>query len=174
MNNNQLIRILISRCLLGDLCRYDGKILKHQFDTGILQNITIVPICPEVEMGLHVPRNKIRIVKYIDGDRLIQTETNIDLTSMFNKWCDKYVSTLMTIDGCILKSKSPSCGIADCKYYDSADSEIEIGRVSGFFSRKIFQMNIPQINEADFFDLEKRDLFLKLVYQRCNLRTLQS
>lgn len=105
-------RVGISRCLLGEPVRYDGG---HKYNPLIAEKLGShfqwIPICPEVECGLGVPRETLRLV----GPRLVATESNRDMTDIMLTFANSRVRDLLTagIHGCILKARSPSCGLKD-------------------------------------------------------------
>ena len=81
------IRIGISRCLLGDKVRYDGGHKWDRFLTDTLgQYVEYVPVCPEVECGLGIPRETLRLVGDADAPRLVTSRTNIDHTERMQSW----------------------------------------------------------------------------------------
>lgn len=107
------IRIGISACLLGQEVRYDGGHKRNQY---ILERlgplVTWVPVCPEVEIDLGVPRPPIQLEGNPTSPRLIMPSTGVDLTERMERFARKRVRGLqqLGLDGFILKSRSPSCG----------------------------------------------------------------
>ena len=100
-------KILISACLLGKNCRYDGKnnfVLKL---SQLKDKYILIPICPEVMGGLFIPRFK----SERKGDKVI-SETNQNVTDYFIKGARKALEIAKNekVDLCILKENSPSCG----------------------------------------------------------------
>jgi uncharacterized protein YbgA (DUF1722 family)/uncharacterized protein YbbK (DUF523 family) len=79
--------------------------------------VNFVPVCPEVETGLGVPRNPIRIVLAKGKRRLVQPATGLDLTEKMEKFADSFLSSLGEVDGFILKRGSPSSGFKNVKVY---------------------------------------------------------
>ena len=110
----------ISSCLLGENVRYDGG---HKWDRYITDTLGLyfewVPVCPEVEYGLPIPREAMRLVGSPSSPRLITIRTGIDHTDGMFQWIDKKLSLLADEDlyGFIFKSKSPSSGIGGVKIY---------------------------------------------------------
>lgn len=114
------IRIGISACLLGEPVRYDGRHKYHSLLVKTLaKSVEWIPFCPEVESGLGVPRVPMRL----EGDpqsphlRTIpstQNPTSVDHTQRVTRWCRTWITEQHTqgIQGFILKSRSPSCGLA--------------------------------------------------------------
>lgn len=100
-------KILISACLLGLKCRYDGRDNLHALIEELKLKYTLIPICPEVEGGLTIPR----IASEIQGSRVIN-KIGEDNTSFFAKGASIALEKAKTSGAkiAILKSKSPSCG----------------------------------------------------------------
>jgi uncharacterized protein YbbK (DUF523 family) len=101
-------KVLVSACLLGINCRYDGKNKKNEKLLEELKNYEIVPICPEVEGGLPTPREPATR----EGDKVITNFTRRDVTEFFKIGALKALSKAKqyNIKKAFLKSKSPSCG----------------------------------------------------------------
>ena len=105
-----MIRILVSRCLYGgEAVRYDGKD-KAETDPLFLkwkEEGRLVPVCPEIEGGLPVPRAPAQI-----RDERVVTETGTDVTGSYVRGAEKAMATAMkyNVAFAILKQKSPSCG----------------------------------------------------------------
>ncbi|MCP4249485.1 MAG: DUF523 domain-containing protein, partial [bacterium] len=72
--------VIVSRCLGFDACRYDGEVVEDDFVARLASRARLVPLCPELEVGLGVPREKIRLVGTGPGRRLVQPATGRDLT----------------------------------------------------------------------------------------------
>jgi uncharacterized protein YbbK (DUF523 family) len=108
------LRLGISACLLGHPVRWDGR---HKRDATLVDVIgpivEWVAVCPEVEIGLGIPRDPIRIV----GDRLVVDRTGEDLTDRMRRYARDRVRELRHLDlnGYVLKSRSPSCGLFEVR-----------------------------------------------------------
>jgi uncharacterized protein YbbK (DUF523 family) len=101
-------RVGVSACLLGEEVRWDGGHKRDDWITGTLGRLVqFVPVCPEVEIGLGVPRPPIGI----DGEgRLRVTSTGEDLTDRMAGFAEARLAALDGIAGYVLKARSPSCG----------------------------------------------------------------
>ena len=128
---------MISRCIEFEHVRYNGQIISSDFVKGLLPHIDAVPVCPEVEIGLGVPRDTLRLVKQGDEIRLLQPATKMDFTEKMNTFSDQFLSNLGEVDGFILRSGSPSSGLTRVKIYGSIERSPAIGRGSGLFAGKI-------------------------------------
>ena len=102
-----MINILVSACLLGCDCRYDGKNCLNEKVLELKKYANLIPICPEQMGGLSTPRDPAEIV----GSRLVSNKGN-DVTENYDKGADIALK-IAQINGCryaLLKQKSPSCG----------------------------------------------------------------
>ncbi|MBI9013917.1 MAG: DUF523 domain-containing protein [Clostridiales bacterium] len=138
--------ILVSGCLLGLCCRYDGKEKEFEDVLDYLKDKTYIPICPEQMGGLSTPRDPAEIVT---NDPLsIQTETGVDVTGQFLKGVDEVVKLLSLYDvkEAILKSRSPSCGTY--QIYDGTFNRTLING-SGVMSKRLQEASVKVINEED-------------------------
>ncbi len=142
---NRPIRLGISRCLLGDKVRYDGGHKHDPFLTGTLgEYVEYVPVCPEVECGLSIPREAMRLVGDPDNPRLLTQKTGIDHTRRMKAWAEGRLAELEREELCgfIFKSKSPSSGMERVKVY--SDSGNLIGQSPGIFPR-MFMERFPML-----------------------------
>jgi uncharacterized protein YbbK (DUF523 family) len=110
------IRVGISSCLLGQMVRYDGS---HKLEASLIEWLQsfcrLVPVCPEVELGLGVPREPIRLCGSLSEPRLVSLAGGIDLTEAMRDYTARRLESLdaFGIAGFVLKSRSPSCGLGD-------------------------------------------------------------
>src|SRR5262245_49711214 len=114
------IRIGISSCLLGQEVRYDGGHKRDAFLTETFgRYVQWVPVCPEVEIGLGIPREPIRLVGADRDVHLVGTRTGTDHTRVMQEYAAKRVRELAQEDLCgyVLKKSSPSCGMERVKIY---------------------------------------------------------
>lgn len=101
--------------------------------------VEFLPVCPEYEIGLGVPRDPIRIIS-VDGDlKLIQPSTNKDVTLDMVDFSNSFLNKLPEIEGFILKSKSPSCGIGDVKIHTVKGPQPKNPKGSGFFGQAVLE-----------------------------------
>lgn len=142
--------IAISRCLIGDPVRYDGK---SKFQPKLIKKLeeffTLIPICPEVEIGLPVPRPPIHIVEKEGELRVVVIENpDRDLTSPLQNLA--FEKGLQDIDGFILKARSPSCGLHSTPHL-LEDGSMTFG--AGIFAAAFKKSNphIPMV-EAELLD----------------------
>ena len=100
-------KILISACLLGMCCRYDGKSCEYQKISDLMDRYELIPVCPEQLGGLPTPRTPSERI----GDKVIM-KNGTDVTMQYNRGAEEALrlAKLFDIRTAILKSKSPSCG----------------------------------------------------------------
>src|SRR6186997_2650004 len=108
------VRIGISSCLLGEKVRFDGGHKKDEFLTSHFgRYVEWIPVCPEFEIGLGVPRESLRLVA--DGKHvgLVASRSGLDHTERMNNWTSEQTARLMDqgLCGYVLKRSSPSCGL---------------------------------------------------------------
>lgn len=156
--------ILISKCLGIAPCRYDGRMTPFPFVDILAPHAELVTICPECEIGLGTPRKPIRIVQHAGNDeRLIQPASGHDLTKAMRDFTTKYLDGIGLIDGAIMRSRSPSCGVGDTKVFASPKSLTCLHDTgTGFFTRELQERfpHIPISDEEQLADPLLRDHFL--------------
>jgi len=161
------IRIGISTCLLGERVRYDGQHKLDRFLTGTLgKYVDYVPVCPEVECGLPVPREAMRLVGSTENPRLMTQRTGIDLTERMMTWARRRVVELEkeNLRGYIFKSKSPSSGMERVKVYNGRGGLS--GRAPGMFAKE-FMAHFPLLpveDEGRLHDPDLRDNFITRIF----------
>ncbi len=108
------IRVGISACLLGEKVRYDGG---HKLDESLRdtlgQSVEWVPVCPEFELGLGVPRETLRLEGDPARPRLVFSTTRVDITEQMHAWCARRGEELapLGLRGYVFKGRSPSCAL---------------------------------------------------------------
>jgi uncharacterized protein YbgA (DUF1722 family)/uncharacterized protein YbbK (DUF523 family) len=163
------IRLGISACLLGEPVRFDGG---HQWDRFITdtlgQYVEFVPVCPEAECGLGVPREAMRLVGDPESPRLVTVRTKIDLTDRMVTWARTRVGELEQEDLCgfIFKSKSPSSGMERVRVYPETGQGSPVTRGVGMFAR-IFMEHFPLLpveEEGRLHDPVLRENFIERIF----------
>ncbi len=165
------IRIGISACLLGQKVRYDGghKLNPYIVDT-LGRYVDWVPVCPEVEYGLPVPREAMRLVGDPVLPRLVTVKTGIDHTDGMKKWAERKLNVLAQegLCGFIFKSRSPSSGMQNVKVY--IEKGMPRGRGIGIFAAAFMEKFplIPVEDDGRFNDPKLRENFIEnaFVFQR--------
>ena len=161
------IRIGISTCLLGESVRYDGGHKRDRFVTDTLgQFLEFVPVCPEVECGLGVPRESMHLQGESDSPRLVTSRSKIDHTKRMITWARKRVKELEKEDLCgfIFKSRSPSSGMERVRVYNAKGIPEKKG--VGMFAR-IFMAHFPLLpveEDGRLHDIKLRENFIERIF----------
>jgi uncharacterized protein YbbK (DUF523 family) len=150
-------RVGISACLLGEAVRYDGG---HKLDKPLLDAlgplVEWVPVCPEVESGMPVPRPTLDVRRDAPGEapRVVIHGTGEDVTAMLIDWSSRRLDDLeaLALSGFVLKSRSPSCGLLP-----------RDGR--GIFAAALTERfpDLPVREEGELTDAAARQRFLEAV-----------
>lgn len=163
-------RIGISRCLLGDDVRYDGTNKRSTAVEVLTSMVEWVPVCPEVELGMGVPREPIQLVRHADGVcagsdrvRLKGVQSGEDWTDRMREWATTRVAELAgaRISGFVLKARSPSCGPGSVLVHHNAGEPAPTGR--GLFAEALATAmpDLPMIDEGALDNPRARDRFLQ-------------
>ena len=136
-------KILVSACLLGINCKYDGENNKNDKVLEYLKDKEVIPICPEIMGGLPTPR----IPSEIKDNKVITKENN-DVTYNFVKGAEEvlYLAKLLNVKKALLKAKSPSCGVGEI--YDGTFTHTKI-KGDGITTRLLKENNIEVLTELD-------------------------
>ena len=161
------IKIGISSCLLGNPVRYDGGHKLDRFLRDTLGHyVDYVPVCPEAECGMGIPREAMRLEGKADAPRLVTRRTREDKTEMMVLWAKKRVVQLdaENICGFIFKSDSPSSGMERVKVYDDKGMPSKTG--VGLFAA-IFMEHFPLLpveEEGRLHDTLLRENFIERIF----------
>jgi uncharacterized protein YbgA (DUF1722 family)/uncharacterized protein YbbK (DUF523 family) len=173
------IKLGISTCLLGENVRYDGgHKLDHYLKDTLGKFVQWVPVCPEVECGLPVPREAMRLVGDPDSPRLMTVRTGIDHTEHMTLWAQKRLDELShhNLCGFIFKSRSPSSGMSRVKVYGKSSSPLNKG--VGIFARAFMERYpfVPVEDDGRLHDPKLRENFIEriFVFKRWQLFSAQN
>jgi uncharacterized protein YbgA (DUF1722 family)/uncharacterized protein YbbK (DUF523 family) len=170
------IRVGISSCLLGEEVRYDGGHQKDAYITGVLAlHFSWVPVCPEMEVGMGVPREPVRLTGDAAAPRMIGVTSGTDHTERMNAFARRRVEDLVRhgLSGYILKRASPSCGLERVKVYDRDGVPSRTG--AGLFARTLTEALplLPVEEEGRLNDARLRDNFITRVFAYRRLAALR-
>ncbi len=168
------LRIGISSCLLGDEVRFDGGHKRDHFLTQVLAPyVEWIRVCPEVEVGMGVPRETLRLVR-INGDtRMITTRTGIDHTDSMRAYAVRRTRALASMDlrGYVLKKDSPSCGLDRVKVYgEGGGARSGVGTYAEVLKARFPYLPIEE--EGRLNDPILRENFIERVFAYDRLREL--
>ncbi len=167
---DQKIRLGISSCLLGNQVRYDGQ---HKYDSWLVEElgpyVEYVPVCPEVECGLPVPREAMRLVGKADDPKLLTVNTGRDITPRMLSFCERRIKALAkeNLCGFVFKAKSPSSGMERVKVYPEKGGAASKTGV-GIFAREFMQAFplLPVEEEGRLHDPVLRENFIERIFVR--------
>lgn len=169
------IRVGISSCLLGMKVRFDGG---HKHDNYLTQTLgryfEWVPVCPEVEIGMSIPRENIRLVGAINDPYLIGPKSGTDYTDRMKSYSRERVEELaaLSLHAYILKKGSPSCGMERVRVYDKNNVPSRDG--VGIFARFLMERFplLPVEEEGRLNDPRLRENFIERVFAYQRLQEL--
>jgi len=176
MRNFAQPRVIVSKCLGFARCRYNGEIISDEFVRQLQPHVTFLPICPEVEIGLGVPRDSLRVVS-VDGElQLVQSATGTDLTERMRTFAHDFLSAAKDIDGFILKGRSPSCGFKDVKVYPSTEKVGPMGRSAGFFGGPVMEhfSHLAVEDEGRLKNYTLREHFMTRLFTLADFRAVKA
>ena len=161
------LKIGISRCLMGERVRYDGGHKRSKFLVGNLSKfVDWFPVCPEVESGMSVPREPIRLVEVGHEVRLLGLDSGEDHTAGMMSFSQRKLEELreIGISGFIAKSKSPSCGLYRVEVHGTGQPSNSAGR--GLFTDQLLSRypSLPVEEESRIADPDTRDNWIERVF----------
>jgi len=174
-NPDRPIKIGISSCLLGCKVRFDAGHKRDRYITDMLgRYFEFVEVCPELEVGMGVPREAVRLEGEIDNPRMVGNKSGEDWTERMNRYAQRRVRQADFDDLCgfILKNRSPSCGMERVKVYTGTGSAERKG--VGLFARALLASNpeLPVEEEGRLEDAALRDNFIVRVFAYHRLQEL--
>ena len=170
------IKIGVSSCLLGEKVRWNGDHKQNHFVREILANyFEYISICPEMEVGMGVPRETVALYGNLEKSRMISRKTQTDWTKPMQKYIQVRINSLTREDLCgfIFKSKSPSCGLSRVPVYSEFGSH-SVRHGSGMFAQEFtnkFPL-IPTEDEGRLNDSRIRENFIVKVFSFYRLQNL--
>jgi uncharacterized protein YbgA (DUF1722 family)/uncharacterized protein YbbK (DUF523 family) len=162
------VRIGVSACLLGQKVRFDGGHKEDSFVHKTLADfVDFVPVCPEVDIGLGVPRETIRLEGDASLPRLVAPRSGRDLTDQMKDYAARRLEELAQsgLHGYVLKKDSPSCGMERVRVYDPVSGGA--GRVgTGLYAAALMARfpSLPIEEEGRLNDAVLRENFIERVF----------
>ena len=171
------LRIGISSCLLGENVRYNGEHKRASWLEAMAPHVQWVSVCPEVEAGMGVPREPVRLERRDGETRMVAVDSGIDHTASLRAWAARRIRALINerICGCVLKKDSPSCGLTSVKIFQDGMPVRADGR--GLFAGALAARmpGLPVIEEEGLADAGARAEFLaRCAEYRDRVRPLSS
>jgi uncharacterized protein YbgA (DUF1722 family)/uncharacterized protein YbbK (DUF523 family) len=168
-------RVVISKCIEFDHCRWNGAIIKSPIVAILKSFVDFNPVCAEVEIGLGIPRDPVRIVKE-EQLKMMQISNGKDYTEKMVSFSKNFIGSIENIDGFLLKSKSPSCGLKETKYFhDIKPGSAVINKGSGLFGREVMNLcpHAAIETEGRLMNFRIREHWLTKLYTLTNFRTVK-
>lgn len=140
------MRILVSACILGDNCKYNGKSNRNQFAIDLMKYHEIIPICPEILAGMPTPRPCAEIVNGV-----VMDENGNDVHAEYISAVEMALSKIenLDIDLAVLQSRSPTCGVNQI-YDGSFSGNLKTGM--GLFAQALKQKGYTVIDIETYVD----------------------
>jgi uncharacterized protein YbbK (DUF523 family) len=155
----------ISRCLLGERVRYDARAIPSpHFIEKLVEIFELVPVCPEIEAGLSLPRPPVQLTDNIDTPRLTgRDDSTLDVTEQMIEYSRQKMKYLTDLDGYVFKSRSPSCGLNSTPVFIGGNCVTQTSR--GVFARAVCEVypQLPLIDDCDLESTEKLNAFIEKV-----------
>ena len=157
----------IGACLVGRAVRYNGESKrKNSHIESLKDHVDLRPFCPEVGIGMGVPRETVRLVGDLGEERLMDSATQtIDYTAAMNTFTGGVTSANPELSGYILVKGSPSCGFDRVKRYNAAGN-VAANDAAGIFTAELRRLNhlLPLEEDGRLNDAGLRENFITRVY----------
>jgi uncharacterized protein YbbK (DUF523 family) len=162
-------RVGVSACLLGERVRWDGRDKLDRSLADALSDVCeVVPVCPEVELGMGVPREPIQLVRRASAVVLEGVHSKKDYTQAMSRFAGERIVALaaLGLSGYVVKARSPSCGKDDTALHDEKGEPI--GMTAGLFTMVLGAAfpSMPIEDDEKLRDPERRKRFLQAVFER--------
>ena len=176
MNDFTRPKVVTSRCLGFEACRYNGQMIRYDLVEVLKSHVDFITPCPEMDIGLGVPRHPVRLIQIDDKLKFIQPSTGRDITKDMKAFCDEFLGGIQDVDGFILKAKSPSCGIGSVKIYGDLENLANFQKGDGYFGKEIISRFQGKAigNETRLLNPRIRDHFLKKVFTFAAFRQIKN
>ncbi len=169
------LRLGISACLLGEPVRFDGGHKRDFFLVEALGRfVEWVPVCPELESGLGVPRASMRLVRTQGEIRLLTVKTEQDHTRTLERFTGRRLGEIGEdgLCGFVLKKDSPTCGLERVRVYNASGVPTRDGR--GLFAAALVERFplLPVEEEGRLTDARLRENFIECIFAYRDLTRL--
>lgn len=158
----------VSQCLLGDAVRYDGESKANAIVLEYLSKLfDFVPVCPEVEAGLGIPRPPVRLTGSVVEPRITgRNDPTLDVTDILYSYCQRKPAELKSLAGFIFKSRSPSCGLNSTPVFIDNQCVSDTGR--GVFAKAMCNIypELTVIEDSELDNAKTLDGFIQAVLMK--------
>ena len=169
MSNKPFIKVAISSCLLGEKVRYDGTDKRQAILRGIPKSIIqFVPVCPEVAIGMGIPRPPIQLMETDNGIEAVQIDNpSKNYTEPLQAYGKQMANELEDVSGYIFKARSPSCGVNSTPVLKNG---MEHRKNTGIFAKQITSIlpGLPVIEETGLDTIENIQRFFYRSLDYCD------
>ena len=168
-------RVVVSACIDFEACRYNGQKIPYDLIRELGPFVEWVQVCPEEEIGLGTPREPIRLIARGSAERLVQPVTGADVTEDMDRFATGFLDRLGDVDGFLLKSRSPSCGIHGVKVYHGPEASSTARRAPGRFAAAVLDRH-PSValeDEGRLRNYRIREHFLTKLFALARLREVR-
>jgi uncharacterized protein YbgA (DUF1722 family)/uncharacterized protein YbbK (DUF523 family) len=167
--------LCVSKCLGFEGCRYNGSLVKDETVDNLKEFVTFITVCPECAIGLPIPRESLRLVEKEEQIHICELKTNTDYTDQMLNFSVGFAKSLGEVDGFILKSRSPSCGIKDVKIYNSNEKGASFKKGKGIFAGIIYDTypGYPIEDEGRLSNYKLRESFLTKIFLFAQFRMVK-
>ena len=164
--------VVVSRCIDFDACRYNGQVIRASLREELEPHVEFAPVCPELEIGLGVPRDPVRLVRRSGAVHMVQPSTRRDLTEPMEAFSRAFVRGLTEVDAFLLKERSPSCAVRNAKVFHADAEGAGFDSGPGLFARRVMEAfpDAAVEDEARLGDLRLRHHFLTKAFALAGLR----
>ena len=142
-------KVIISACLLGEYCRYDGQTKKVNEVVEAFKDYEIIPFCPEAPL-FGTPRERINVINVKGRNHIITDVNNKDVTQLLEDEISSFIELNPKVDAIVLKSKSPSCGLGTTPILDKQKKILKYGNGIAADKFLLFYKDIKLQDENKF------------------------
>jgi uncharacterized protein YbbK (DUF523 family) len=172
--NKQKPKVGISSCLLGEKVRFDGDSKLHRVIVEIIgPHVEWVSLCPEMEIGMGVPREPVNLVGVLASPDLLAVDTRTNWTGKMKNYSRQKIQTMKKypLSGFIFKSSSPSCGLKKVKLYDNSSLEQWSASGTGLFAKEFILEfpGLPVVEEKALTDEQQAGEFIEKIQRHHRL-----
>lgn len=168
--------VVVSKCIEFEHCRYNGLVISSDVVKQLTPFVKFSPVCPELEIGLGVPRDPVRVIQVAGELRLFQPARDRDLTEKMRGFVHSFLKSIQEVDGFILKGRSPSCGLKDVKAYPGKEGTAPSAKGGGFFGDAVLE-RFPYLaveDEGRLRNFRIREHFLTKLFALTKFRQVRS
>lgn len=165
-------KVVVSRCIEFDSVRWNGQIVRSEFVRKLIPHVDTVTVCPEVEIGLGVPRDTLRVVRVGEELQIMQPASGRDYTEEMLSFTEDFLGNLGEVDGFILKGRSPTSGLMGVKIYPAVRDAPAMGRGAGVFGGEVKRRfgHLALEEEGRLNNSRIREHFLRKLYTLARFR----